>query len=102
MNLFKHIARVRAAQARMELARDAIAEPAAALLARSERHPLTTVGAAAGAGFVLGQLNVHPLRVPGLGALLSGTAAEVVAQATRLIAEFASRGDLADPADETP
>ncbi|WP_323135386.1 hypothetical protein [Dyella silvatica] len=81
---------VRVARAQAAAARGALVEPAVALLARGKRHPLSTVGVAAGAGFVLGQLNMHPLRVPGLGALLSGTAAELVAQATRLIAEFAS------------
>lgn len=90
MSIFKKVAKVRAAQARMVLARTAVTEPASALLARSERYPLITVGTAAGAGFVLGRLNVHPLRIPGLGSLLSGTAAEIVAQATRMIAEFAS------------
>jgi hypothetical protein len=90
MSIFKKVAKVREAQARMNLARESITEPASALLARGERYPLITVGAAAGAGVVLGRLNVHPLRVPGLGPLLSGTVAEVVAQATRMIAEFAS------------
>jgi hypothetical protein len=96
MSIFKKVAKVRAAQARMIVARTAVTEPASALLARSERYPLITVGTAVGAGFVLGRLNVHPLRIPGLGSLLSGTAAEIVAQATRLIAEFASRESDAD------
>jgi hypothetical protein len=89
MSLIKHLHAVREAQGRAQEAREALGVPARALLARGERYPLTTVGMAAGAGFVLGQLNVHPLRVPGLGALLSGTAAEVVGQAVRLVAEFA-------------
>lgn len=90
MSLSRQIRAVRAAHTRAAEARHGLVEPAAALLTRGKRHPLSTVGVAAGAGFVLGQLNMHPLRVPGLGALLSGTAAELVAQATRLIAEFAS------------
>jgi len=99
MSIHKKVAKVREAQAKMSLARQAVVEPASALLARSERYPLITVGAAAGAGLVLGQLNVHPLRIPGLGSLLSGTAAEIVAHATRMIAEFASHaGD--DAADD--
>ena len=89
MSLSKHLHAVRTAQTRARDARLALAEPAQALLSRGQRHPLTTVGIAAGAGFVLGQLNVHPLRVPGMGALLSGTAAEVMGQAARLVAEFA-------------
>lgn len=100
MSIFKKIAKVRTAQAKMVLARTAVTEPASALLARSERYPLITVGSAAGAGFVLGRLNVHPLRIPGLGSLLSGTAAEIVAQATRLIAEFASRESDASADDD--
>jgi hypothetical protein len=58
------------------------------LLARGHAHPLTTVGGAAGAGFVLGRLNVHPLRIPGLGSLLGGGLAEAVAYGTRLVAEL--------------
>ncbi len=43
---------------------------------------------AAGTGFVLGRLDVHPLRVPGLGSVLSGGFAQVVAQAVSLVAEL--------------
>jgi hypothetical protein len=89
MSLIKQLQAVRAAQAHAVEARHELAVPAQALLSRGQRHPLVTVGVAAGAGFVLGQLNVHPLRVPGLGALLSGTAAELVGQGVRLVAEFA-------------
>ena len=89
MSLLKRIARVKAAQRRMELVRHDVARPASALLARGRQYPLTTVGVAAGAGVVLGTLDVHPLRVPGLGSLLSGSFAEVVAHGTRLVAEFA-------------
>jgi hypothetical protein len=92
MSLFRQIGKVRAARARVAAHRAELATPAAALLARGHRYPLTTVGAAAGAGFVLGRLNVHPLRVPGLGALLSGGLAEAVAHGTRLIAELGATG----------
>lgn len=92
MSMFKHLREVREAHGRVVEARQALAEPAGALLARGRRHPLGTVGVAAGIGFVLGQLNVHPLRVPGLGALLSGSAAELVAQAARLVTEFSEGG----------
>ena len=95
MSLTKQLHAVRAATTHVQAARHELAVPAHSLLSRGHRYPLTTVGMAAGAGFVLGQLNMHPLRVPGLGALLSGTAAEVVGQAVRLVAEFA-QGD-ADP-----
>lgn len=89
MSLIKQLHAVREAKARAQDARGELAVPAQALLSRGQRYPLTTVGVAAGAGFVLGRLNVHPLRVPGLGALLSGTAAEIVGQAVRMVAEFA-------------
>lgn len=92
MSLFRQIGKVRAARARVAAHRAELATPAAALLARGHRYPLATVGAAAGAGFVLGRLNVHPLRVPGLGALLSGGLAEAVAHGTRLIAELGAMG----------
>lgn len=98
MSLFKHLGKVRRAEARVMLARASLTEPTATLLARGERFPLTVVSAAAGTGFVLGRLNIHPLRVPGLGALLNGTVAEIVAQGTRLVAEFAMR-DRPDDAD---
>lgn len=88
MSLFRQIDKVRAAQARVAAHRAELATPAAALLARGERHPLTMLGAAGGAGFVLGSLDVQPLRVPGLGPLLRGGLAEAVAQGVRLIAEL--------------
>ncbi len=47
-----------------------------------------SVGAAAGAGFVLGSLGVGPLRVPGLITTLTAGVAEAVAYGTRLIAEL--------------
>lgn len=102
MSLIKQLQAVREAQDRAQAARAELAVPAQALLARGQRHPLTTVGVAAGAGFVLGTLNVHPLRVPGLGTLLSGTAAELVGQAMRLVAEFSQgRDDFSDLSDFT-
>lgn len=92
MSMFKHLHAVRAARADVVDARQRLAEPAGALLDRGRRYPLSTVSVAAGLGFVLGQLNVHPLRVPGLGALLSGSAAELVMQAARLVREFSEGG----------
>ena len=99
MSIFRQLARVRAAQVRMGAARRGLSTPAAALLARGHRHPLTTVGGAAGAGFVLGSLDVHPLRVPGLGPLLSGGLADAVAFSTRLVAELGATGRHAGKAD---
>ncbi|TAL82670.1 MAG: hypothetical protein EPN74_16425 [Rhodanobacter sp.] len=92
MKIFRRLASVRAAQARARLARHALNPPAAALLTRSREHPLATVGTAAGAGFALGSLNVHPLRVPGLGALFGGGLAEALAFGMRLIAELGAVG----------
>jgi uncharacterized membrane protein YfcA len=88
MGLFKQLERVRKARDRVATHRNALAVPAAALLERGYRHPLTTVGTAAGAGFVLGTLGVGPMRVPGMASMLSGGLAEVVAYGTRLIAEL--------------
>ena len=92
MNVFDQLARVRMAQLRMSAARQDLSTPAAALLTRGHQHPLTTVGVAAGAGFALGSLNVHPLRVPGLGSLLGGGLAEMVTHGTRLLAELGMAG----------
>ena len=88
MSVLKQNAKVQAARLRVRAARHELSTPAAALLARGSKYPLTTVGMAAGAGFVLGSLNVHPLRVPGLAPLLGGGLAEAVAYGTRLIAEL--------------
>ncbi|BBD78715.1 hypothetical protein [Aerosticca soli] len=54
MNLFARHARVREAQARLRLARREVQEPVAALLVRGYTYPLTTLGVAAGVGFVAG------------------------------------------------
>lgn len=92
MSVFEQLAEVRMAQRRSAAARQQLKTPVSALLARGRTYPLTTVGGAAGAGFVLGRLNVHPLRVPGVGPLLSGGLAEAVSFGTRLIAELAVAG----------
>jgi hypothetical protein len=92
MSMMKQVAKVQEARLRMSVARRELSTPAAALLARGREYPLTTVGTAAGAGFVLGSLNVHPLRIPGLGSLLGGGLAEAVAFGTRLVAELGVAG----------
>ncbi|QAU24620.1 hypothetical protein EO087_11975 [Dyella sp. M7H15-1] len=88
MSLFKQLERVRKARDRVAIRRDEVATPAAALLARGHRHPLTTVGAAAGAGFMLGTLGVGALRVPGMASMISTSMADIVAHGMRLIAEL--------------
>jgi hypothetical protein len=92
MNLFAQLAKVRAARSEMALARLEMSVPAAALFERGKENPLTTVGAAAGAGFVLGTLNVHPLRVPGMSSLLGGGLAEIMSHGTQLISELGAFG----------
>lgn len=107
MKVFDKLAKVKLAQLQMKAARQDVATPMASLLDRGHQHPLTTVGLAAGAGFVLGSLNVSALRVPGLGPLLSGGMAEAVSMGTRLITELgtaglaaAAMGDRGDSRDD--
>jgi hypothetical protein len=88
MSLFKQIEKVDKARRRVAMHRNELAVPAASLLLRGYRYPLTTMGAAVGAGVVLGSLGVGAMRVPGLSSLLSGGIAEIVAQGTRLISEL--------------
>lgn len=92
MSIFRSVANVNAAAMHARHARHAVGVPAAALLQRGRENPLTMVGAAAGAGLVLGKLNVHPLRVPGLGALLSGGLGEAVSFGSKLIGELGLAG----------
>jgi hypothetical protein len=99
MSLFKQLKRVHEAHERVAIHRDAVAVPAAALLERGYRHPLATVGTAAGAGFVLGALGVGPMRVPGLTSLLSGGVAEIMAQGMRMLAEMGMDGSANDDDD---
>lgn len=88
MKLFREIRAVRRAQAQVAAHRAELAEPAAQLLARGEHHPLTVLAVSGGAGFVLGSLDVHPLRVPGVGPLLRGGLVEAVAQGARMLTEL--------------
>lgn len=90
MTMFGQLARVRAAQAQARAARTAVAVPAAALLARGEQHMLPVLGVALGAGFVLGRMRVPALRIPGLGSLLGGVAAEITALGAGYLAQSAA------------
>lgn len=92
MSIFRSAANVRIAASRARAARHCVGQPVALLLARGRKFPLTTVGSAAGAGFVLGSLNIHPLRVPGLSALMSGSVAAAMAHGAKLIAELGVMG----------
>jgi hypothetical protein len=98
MSVFAKLAAVRKAQAEVVLARGAVAVPASSLVARGYENPLTVVSVASGAGFVLGLLNVHPLRVPGLVSLVTGGAAELAGKAAMMAAgNFMGGGDTPDP-----
>lgn len=105
MSLSRKLAEVRLAQARVRQARTDVGVPVDALLGRVREYPLTSVGAVAGAGVVMAQLDVHPLRVPGVGGLFSSGMLELVAQGVRLLADsglmpFGEDGGApADPAD---
>jgi hypothetical protein len=99
MSLFKQLKRVEQARLRVAMHRHQLAKPAASLLVRGYRYPLSTMGVAAGAGFALGSAGVGPLRVPGLASLLSGGLAEIVAQGTRLIAELGMDDSDSDSQD---
>ncbi len=85
MSLFGQRARVNEASLRVSAARIEMLAPTDALLARAERRPLTSVGIFAGAGFVLGQLNVHPLRIPGVGAMVGGSLVEMVSRGVHML-----------------
>ena len=93
MSMFGQHARVRAAQQRMGEARRAVAAPASALLARGERHPWVVLGVAAGAGFAMGRMNVHPLRLPGMSALLGSLMSELTALGAGFLANAAAEDE---------
>lgn len=92
MSLFAQLAKVRAARSAFASARMEVSVPAAALFERGSKNPLTLVGAAAGAGVLLGTLDVHPLRIPGVSTLLSGELAQILSHGTRLISELQAFG----------
>ena len=105
MKLFAEVAEVKLAQAHVRAARAELGQPVTALFERSDRHPLGTVSVAAGVGFALGSLNLHPLRVPGVGPLLGGGLADAAAFATRWLVEqgldgFGHGKHPSDDADE--
>jgi hypothetical protein len=87
MKVTRQLAQVRLAQAEVRAARAELGKPAGALVERVREHPLASVGAAAGTGVVLAQLDVHPLRVPGVGRLLSSGLLPLVVEGVRVLAE---------------
>lgn len=84
MRLWRHLGAVRAAQAQAVARRAELAAPAAALLARWRRHPLTALGIAGGVGLLLGALGLRLPRMAGWSSLLRGGLAEALAQGIRL------------------
>lgn len=105
MSIFKSMAKVTAARARVEAAREETVRPAAALIARGYEHPLTVVGLAAGTGFLLSNIKLNPLAVPGMSGVVAGGVADLIARGVSVAAgsflgDLAS--DAADVADEVP
>lgn len=100
MGVFKQLARVRLAEQQWIQARQQVVPPAADLLARGYRHPLSAMGAVAGIGVLLGRLGLPPLRVPALGGLLSGGLAELLGEAVHLL--MAAAEPPAPPAEPPP
>ncbi|TCV96490.1 hypothetical protein EC912_102841 [Luteibacter rhizovicinus] len=82
----------------MAAARIETTEPAAALIAKGYEYPLTVMGMAAGAGFLLSNVNVNPLAVPGVSGLITGGASSIIGQVVSLAAGsiFNGAGDT-DP-----
>ncbi|SFW70087.1 MULTISPECIES: hypothetical protein [Luteibacter] len=94
MGIFSSMAKVRAAQLRVAVAREETVRPAAALIARGYEHPLTVLGVAAGSGFLLSNIKLNPMAVPGVSGLVAGGVADLVARAAS-IAAGTFFGDLA-------
>ncbi|MDR6937408.1 hypothetical protein [Luteibacter sp. 3190] len=99
MGIFRSIANVTEARARVVAAREETVRPAAALIARGYEHPLTVVGVAAGAGFLLSNVKLNPLAVPGVSGIVAGGAADLIARGLS-IAAGSFLGDLAGSATD--
>ncbi|SEO33086.1 hypothetical protein SAMN02800692_0267 [Luteibacter sp. UNC138MFCol5.1] len=99
MGIFRSIANVTEARARVVAAREETVRPAAALIARGYEHPLTVVGVAAGAGFLLSNVKLNPLAVPGVSGIVAGGAADLIARGVS-IAAGSFLGDLAGAATD--
>lgn len=94
MGIFSSMAKVNAARARVAVAREETVRPAAALIARGYEHPLTVMGVAAGTGFLLSNVKLNPMAVPGVSGLVAGGVADLIARAAS-IAAGTFLGDLA-------
>ncbi|SDG21190.1 MULTISPECIES: hypothetical protein [Luteibacter] len=103
MGIFRSMAKVTEARARVVAARAEVVEPAAALIARGYENPLTVLGIAAGGGFFLSNIKLNPLAVPGVSGLVAGGTADIIGKvismaAGSLLGDLA--GDVADVADD--
>jgi hypothetical protein len=96
MKISRRIEAVRAAQARMALARLEAAAPAAALLDKGYENPLTVMGMAAGAGFLLGAADIGPGSVAGVTSLVGGGLTEWAVKAA-----FAAVGNFMDDSQDS-
>ncbi|WP_036138564.1 hypothetical protein [Luteibacter sp. 9135] len=107
MGIFSSMAKVTAAKARVTAARVEVVEPAAAIIARGYEHPLTVVGIATGAGFLLSNIKLNPLAVPGVSGLVAGGTADIIGKVISmatgsLLGDLAGNAadDVADVADD--
>lgn len=87
MTLSRKLAAVRLSQARVRMSRAEVGMSVDVLLDRVRAHPLTSVGAAAGVGAAMAQMNFHPLRIPGVRGLLTGGVLDLVGHGVRLFAD---------------
>lgn len=99
MGIFNSMAKVTEARARVAAARIQTVEPAAALIARGYEHPLTVLGIAAGSGFLLSNIKVNPLAVPGVGSIVAGGTADLIGKIVSIAAGSFLGGLASDAAD---
>ncbi|HET6431667.1 hypothetical protein [Dyella sp.] len=104
MTLSRKLAAVRLSQAEVRAARAEVGVPVDALLARVRSHPLTSVGAAAGVGLALSQMNFHPMRVPGATGLLTSGVFELVSHGMSMFSDsgFGGFGNAGAEAASSP
>lgn len=86
MGIFRNIAKVTEARARVVVARKQTVEPAAALIARGYENPLTVLGIAAGGGVLLSKVKLNPLAVPGVSGLVAGGTADIIGKVVSMAA----------------
>lgn len=97
MGIFSSIGKVTAARAEVVAARAETVRPAASLIARGYEHPLTVVAVAAGSGFLLSNVKLNPLAVPGVSGIVAGGTADLIARVVSMAAG-SFLGDMASEA----